>query len=833
MEQVFFAVVNMSITASVAIVIVLLLRIILKKKAPKWLMFAIWGIVLARLFLPFSVASPLSIFNAVPPSQRAELTAPETGRVSRIEFVYHPQAQQNTSTDPGGTEKTDGPGQPPVSSEAGPEPGAAPRGISWPMAAACIWLAGVALMLGMSLFFFIKVKLRLRTAVKLRNQDIVEDCIRTVGIERTVKVYKSSMFTTPVVSGIFRPKIILPSYLNLENETVLRYILIHELVHIRRRDMLWKLLSLLGASIHWFNPLVWLAFYLIGKDMESACDERVLSFAREDIRSDYARSLLAMAIRQQNLPVAAGMVAFGESNVRTRIKDIMKYQKRTALAVVLAVVLLAVSSFTLLSNPQALESDPAPAPQPPQSQTAGNSDPPGQESKPEPEEMDYTPYFKKYLIYLDADGNMGLFSSPEDISPDTYFSYAVGRLYNGFITKRNMAQAYGDEFARKDIPEEYYDEQYGNIYPQEEIEQAVMEHFDVTREYLRSASSYMPERQGYAFLSGPGFGETTESIITGVREDGSLLHITYQVMTQEATYEVYGEDGVTQEHVPARYLGSKTLTVREEGEKFWYVSLDTASPDTQAIANILMSSYVPRYEVASLGAAFSDAAAMDLHSAYFYAVDKLLANGAAKEYAVYSDELSADGSPIWLHCNIPAQRVYQTALEDFGLPIDAWEDSDISSYDPQTDTFSIGDSQPATTDDTFVLEDAKDLGNHRIELTVSRKQGETIIDSHIYTFAVTMEKPGEESSELFETMTAQFISCEDTRDISEMAVIPEVTGMPYQQAISVLYNAGFQCQPVPLGESWRVQGNVVRMDPPAGSEVSRLTCVVQLYCELP
>ncbi|MBC8569701.1 M56 family metallopeptidase [Zongyangia hominis] len=838
MERLFFMILNMSITASVAIVLVMLLRLLLKKRAPKWLTFAVWGIVLARLLLPFSVASPVSIFNVMPQTQRTEIIAPQAGGVSRMEFIYHPQVpsegEGNLSGAPSGGQTNQ---TPPAKTPSGDTPAPSEtRKFSWSLAAAIFWLSGVGLMLCMSLIFFVRIKLRLRTAVALRNRAIVKECVRIVGIRRKVQVYQSNLFTTPVVSGIIRPKIILPDYLNLENEAVLRYILIHELVHIRRQDMLTKLLSLLAATIHWFNPLVWVAFFLSGKDMESACDERVLSFAPEDIRTDYARSLLAMAIRQQNLPLAAGMVAFGESNVRTRIRDIMKYQKRTAVAVALAALILVASSCTLLSNakPQEAPVSTPPAVTPVESGSSQSTSQP-EGNQPEVKQEDYTPYLKEYVLYLDAGGNMGLFSSPEEISPDSYFVYAVGRLYNYFIDKRNFAEIYGEEFARKEIPASYQDEQYGYIYPQEEIEKAVMEHFDVSVEYLRSASSYLPERQGYAFLAGPGFGEQTEPIVTGVEKDGNLLHITYQVMTVAATYEVYDENGVHEEDEPARYLGSKTLTVQLTDGGFRYLSLQTSPPDVSAISSQLLQNYAARYEVAAHGDAFSSGESINLKSAYFYAVDKLLANGAAKEYAAYSDEVSADGYPLWLKCDIPAQRVYETAFEDFGVPVEAWAEGNFAanfvSYDPQTDTFAVLDSQPMTTDDTFVLEDAKDLGEGRIELIVSRKRGETTIDSHIYTFEVTTEEPGEEDSSPYAKVTAKFISCEDTRDISDMAVVPEVTGMPYQQAISVLYNAGFHCQPVPLGESWRLQGYVARMDPPAGSEKSRLTTVVQLYCE--
>ena len=766
MESLFFTVLNMSITASIVIAVVLILRLLFSKKMPKWLNFAIWGIVLLRLLVPFSIPSPVSIFNVVPQSQETMSTAEVGERVNRMEFVYQPFTQQH----PQAEEASQNDASVPQQGQASPD--RQPASVSWSEIVAGVWLAGVVLLLALSGLFYVRVKRQLKTAAVIRNHPVLNECIRTVGIRRPVKIYQSPMFSTPVVSGIWRPKIILPSYFDIRDEEVLYHVMIHELVHIKRWDMLTKMISMIAVCIHWFNPLVWLAFYLSDKDMESACDERVLTFSSMDIRGDYARSLLTVAIRQQRLPISSGLVAFGESNVKTRVKAIMKYHRTTSVVVAAAVVLVIAVGCTLLSNavPQQAEDTNISGSQAPSSITSQ----PQQSSRPEEttpvvaestspetepdvaEEMDYSDYLKEYVLYLDFNGNMAPFSSPTEISPDDYFLYAIGKNYNIFIGKRSMAEAYGEEFAPIERPESYYDENYGYVYPQEEIEDTVREHFDVPVEYMRTAMSYLPEREGYAFPAGPGFGIDTEPIVTGVEQQNDLLFITYKVMT--VPWETVDGDGIVTQH-PAEYIMTKRLTVQLTEDGFQYISLEEAEPDVESIATVLVQNYISRYEVVCGGAPFADGSTVDIRYAYNYAIDKLLANGAAKEYAVYTDEVMPSGSQVWSYCEIPAERVYEIANEEFGIPAEAWNAVDYAEYDESQDAFNIGRSQPLDTDDTFLLEDAKDLGNDLVEVTVTRKSKDKVVSRNIYTFQVSTDSVAENAYLSNYTITGQFVSC--------------------------------------------------------------------------
>ena len=168
-----------------------------------------------------------------------------------------------------------------------------------------IWLAGMALLLAYSLVSLLRLRRRLVGAVRLRDN-----------------IYLADHIPSPFVMGLIRPKIYLPSDLR---ETERGYILRHEQYHIRRRDHLVKFLSFLALCIHWFNPLVWAAFVLSGKDMEMSCDEAVVKALGEEIRADYSASLLSLATGRR---IVAGMpLAFGEGDTGSRIRNLLSWKR--------------------------------------------------------------------------------------------------------------------------------------------------------------------------------------------------------------------------------------------------------------------------------------------------------------------------------------------------------------------------------------------------------------------------------------------------------------------------------------------------------------------------
>jgi len=305
MLQTFFAtmlpqVLNMSLTGSLVIVLVLALRLLLKK-APKIYSYALWAVVLFRLLCPVSFSAPLSLLGLVEaPTSRYE--AP----VSSVEYIRPDTDYVGMAVMPDtGTALPDTPQQnlPQAPQQNGTGTGRSP--LQPEQILIGLWLSGALALLVYSLVSLLRLRRRLVGAVPLEGN-----------------IYLADGIDSPFVMGLFRPRIYLPSSL-AEGER--GYIILHEKHHIRRGDHLWKLLSFAALCIHWFNPLVWLAFVLSARDMEMSCDEAVLKKLGADIRADYSASLLALATGRRI--IAGAPLAFGEGNTRGRIKNLLNWKK--------------------------------------------------------------------------------------------------------------------------------------------------------------------------------------------------------------------------------------------------------------------------------------------------------------------------------------------------------------------------------------------------------------------------------------------------------------------------------------------------------------------------
>ena len=304
MHELFPMVCNMSLTASAVILAVLAARLLLRR-APKAFAYALWAVVLFRLLCPVSVTSAVSLMGALgAPAQE------RTQRTSAVEYV--PADIMIHGTAPAVTQLP----QTPLPAETGGAVNAAPADTAPEAVPATsfnepvfiltlIWLAGIALLLAYSLVSLLRLRRRLVGAVRLRDN-----------------IYLADHIPSPFVMGLIRPKIYLPSDLR---ETERGYILRHEQYHIHRRDHLVKFLSFLALCIHWFNPLVWAAFVLSGKDMEMSCDEAVVKALGEEIRADYSASLLSLATGRR---IVAGMpLAFGEGDTGSRIRNLLSWKR--------------------------------------------------------------------------------------------------------------------------------------------------------------------------------------------------------------------------------------------------------------------------------------------------------------------------------------------------------------------------------------------------------------------------------------------------------------------------------------------------------------------------
>ena len=312
---------NMSLTASVAIVLVILLRLMLKK-APKVISYALWGVVLFRLLCPVSIGSNFSVYNLF------DAPAQESGTItSVIEYVpsniVHTEYPTVTLPVPGISDVINE-SLPQGQEQLVADPLEAPMSI-----ATYVWMIGVLGMGIYSIVSYVRLRRKLSVVVPLRDNIFIADDIKS-----------------PFVVGLFRPKIYLPCNLGDKEQ---EYIILHEQHHIKRLDHVMKALAFLALAIHWFNPLVWAAFVLASKDMEMSCDEAVIRKVDGDVRADYSASLLTLATGRRI--IAGTPLAFGEGDTKGRINNLSKWKKPAVWVVLIAVVACAVLAITVLTNP--------------------------------------------------------------------------------------------------------------------------------------------------------------------------------------------------------------------------------------------------------------------------------------------------------------------------------------------------------------------------------------------------------------------------------------------------------------------------------------------------
>ena len=309
-------VVKMSITGSIVMLGVLIVRLFLRK-APKIFSYMLWGIVLFRLLCPVSFSTPVSILNIAKASNVNE----EQMQHARGNILKTQRSQVKEQTLPAGDRVN----------AALPQIGEQVRDSfkTQILLLTVLWGMGIAAMLIISIVSYIRIKAKVSCSMRLRDNIFLADEI-----------------DTPFCLGVVNPHIYLPSTLE---EKEREYIIIHEQHHIKRCDHIVKLIAFLTLCLHWFNPLVWLAFVLAGKDMEMSCDEAVMKRMDGDIRAEYAASLLNLATGRRIL--SASPLGFGEGNPKQRIKNIMNYRKPGFWVVVVAVILCVVTAACLLSNP--------------------------------------------------------------------------------------------------------------------------------------------------------------------------------------------------------------------------------------------------------------------------------------------------------------------------------------------------------------------------------------------------------------------------------------------------------------------------------------------------
>ena len=314
MSRLFLSILNMSLTASYVILFVMLIRLLLKR-SPKFISYALWVVVAFRLIFPFSIESMFSLL----PRDTSTVPIPQ-------DIIYQQTPQINS-----GIEVVDS-----FVSETLPAPAIGdsvnPLQI-YTEIGAYIWILGIIVLLVYSLVSVLRLKRQLRSA-QLIEQNI----------------YEAKNLKTPFVLGVIRPQIYLPARLGIEERS---YTLLHEQTHISRKDHIIKILAFFILCIHWFNPLVWIAFKLMSRDMELSCDEKVLKKMDVGIKKNYANSLLSLATERQILN--GSPLAFGEGNVKGRIKNVLNYKRPSFWVVVVSIIAVVIAGIALVTNPKQRE----------------------------------------------------------------------------------------------------------------------------------------------------------------------------------------------------------------------------------------------------------------------------------------------------------------------------------------------------------------------------------------------------------------------------------------------------------------------------------------------
>lgn len=311
MSDLFLKIVNMSISASWLVVAVLILRLVLKK-APKWVNVLLWGIVAVRLICPFSFESALSL---IPSAE----TFPE-------KIISGPSFDVQTGITPIDNRINDYLGDRYFEGVTVPTN----NGNNVMTILTIVWIIGILLLATYTVISYWRLHREIDTAVRYKDN-----------------IFQSENVSSPFVLGIINPRIYLPFSMN---EQDMEHVVAHEQAHIRRKDHWWKPLGFLLLTIHWFNPLMWLAYVLLCRDIELACDEKVIKGLSNEQRADYTQALVACSVNRRM--IAACPLAFGEVGVKERVKSVMNYKKPAFWVIILAVIACVIVAVCFLTNPK-------------------------------------------------------------------------------------------------------------------------------------------------------------------------------------------------------------------------------------------------------------------------------------------------------------------------------------------------------------------------------------------------------------------------------------------------------------------------------------------------
>lgn len=311
MNELFLKIINMSISASWLILDVLILRLVLKK-APKWVNVLLWGIVAVILICPFSFESALSLIPSAETFPEKIISGPSFDIQTGISPV------DNRINDYLGDRYFEG-----VTVHAN-------NGNNIMTILTIVWIIGILLLVAYTIISYRRLHREIDTAVRYKDN-----------------IFQSENVKSPFVLGIIKPRIYLPFNMNGQD---LEHVVAHEQAHIHRKDHWWKPLGFLLLTIHWFNPLMWLAYVLLCRDIELACDEKVIKELGNEQRADYMQALVACSVNRRM--IAACPLAFGEVGVKERVKSVMNYKKPAFWVIIIAVIICVGVAVCFLTNPK-------------------------------------------------------------------------------------------------------------------------------------------------------------------------------------------------------------------------------------------------------------------------------------------------------------------------------------------------------------------------------------------------------------------------------------------------------------------------------------------------
>lgn len=311
MDAIFLKIVNMSIAASWLILAVILLRMVLKK-APKWINVLLWALVAVRLIFPVSFESSLSLIPNVEPISQEIVN----NIIPEYEFETFTDAEANRFAQ--------------EQHQAGDVLVMVSHSLDGVYVAAFVWAVGIfALVVFVAISYF-RLKRKVKVSLFLRDNIWICDDIQT-----------------PFILGAIKPRIYIPSG---TDEAQLPHIIAHENAHLKRRDHWWKPLGFLVLAIHWFNPLVWVAYILLCRDIELACDEKVIRDLNQSESVSYSEALLSCSVNRRMVMVCP--LAFGEVGVKERVKRVLNYKKPAFWIIVVAVIASVIMAVCFLTNPK-------------------------------------------------------------------------------------------------------------------------------------------------------------------------------------------------------------------------------------------------------------------------------------------------------------------------------------------------------------------------------------------------------------------------------------------------------------------------------------------------